>query len=274
MAKSARLRAPDLRAIYELAQECRELGDDHTHWHTHWLRGLGRLVGAELVVGGTVVPQADGRIEAVNTVVWGWENGFDQRAFYRALTESGGEVSQSPLITAYFRRPVEAAGVGLTRTDLIPDREWYPTAYYRQIQAAIGIDHSLVTFRPFAPTSGRWNSACFTRGMDARKEFGLRDRARVQEAQALVTPLVGGPLAGFTEPSPLELAPRVRQVLACLLEGDSDKQITTRLRLGTHTVNQYVKAIFKHFRVNSRPELLARWVRRGWGNRCEWLPKE
>jgi DNA-binding CsgD family transcriptional regulator len=51
------------------------------------------------------------------------------------------------------------------------------------------------------------------------------------------------------------------------LEGDGDKQIAARLVLSKYTVNQYTKLIFRHFGVNSRPELLARWVRRGYGGR-------
>lgn len=94
-----------------------------------------------------------------------------------------------------------------------------------------------------------------------------RDRLLVEEAQRLVTPLIGGPLARFTDPNPRDLAPRVRQVLACLLEGDSDKQIGVRLGLSIYTVNQYTKTIYLHFSVNSRAELLARWIRRGFPTR-------
>jgi DNA-binding CsgD family transcriptional regulator len=54
----------------------------------------------------------------------------------------------------------------------------------------------------------------------------------------------------------------VRQVLRALLEGDGDKQIARRLGLTRYTVNQYVKSLFRHFGVQSRAELLARWVRR------------
>ena len=82
--------------------------------------------------------------------------------------------------------------------------------------------------------------------------------------------MVGGALAEYQEPAPSQLPPRVRQVLRCLLEGDGDKQIAARLQLSPHTVNQYIKTIYAHFQVNSRPELLARWVRRAWGMRTNW----
>ena len=54
------------------------------------------------------------------------------------------------------------------------------------------------------------------------------------------------------------------------LEGDTDKQAAARLGLTRHTVNQYAKLLFRHFGVRSRAELLARWVRRGWGGRFAW----
>ena len=56
-------------------------------------------------------------------------------------------------------------------------------------------------------------------------------------------------------------AVRLRQVLDCLLEGDSEKQVAARLGVTPPTVNQYVKAVYRHFRVNSRAELMARWIR-------------
>jgi DNA-binding NarL/FixJ family response regulator len=89
----------------------------------------------------------------------------------------------------------------------------------------------------------------------------------VREAHAALVPLVGGALARFTDPSPGDLSARTGQVLACLLEGDSDKQIAKRLGLSRYTVNGHTKVIYRHFGVQSRMELLARWVRRGYGNR-------
>jgi DNA-binding NarL/FixJ family response regulator len=72
-------------------------------------------------------------------------------------------------------------------------------------------------------------------------------------------------LGSLGERSPADLPPRARQVLRCLLEGDGDKQIAARLAISPLTVNVYTKAIYKHFGVSSRTELLARWIRRRWG---------
>jgi DNA-binding NarL/FixJ family response regulator len=62
--------------------------------------------------------------------------------------------------------------------------------------------------------------------------------------------------------SPTRLPPRVRQTLQCLLDGDSEKQAAARMGLSGTTVHQYVKALYRHYQVESRAELLARVLRR------------
>jgi DNA-binding CsgD family transcriptional regulator len=57
------------------------------------------------------------------------------------------------------------------------------------------------------------------------------------------------------------LSPRQRQTLEYLLAGHSEKQIAARMRLSPNTVHHHVKALYRHFGVSSRSELLAKWVR-------------
>jgi DNA-binding CsgD family transcriptional regulator len=57
------------------------------------------------------------------------------------------------------------------------------------------------------------------------------------------------------------LSPRHEQTLRRLLAGDSEKQIARHLGVSHHTVHVYVKALYRHFDVSSRGELLARFVR-------------
>jgi DNA-binding CsgD family transcriptional regulator len=62
--------------------------------------------------------------------------------------------------------------------------------------------------------------------------------------------------------TPEPLSPRERQTLELLLAGNAEKQIASRLAISRHTVHVYVKSLYKRFGVNSRGELLARWVQR------------
>jgi len=58
------------------------------------------------------------------------------------------------------------------------------------------------------------------------------------------------------------LAPRLRQTLALLLSGMSEKEVAAALELSPHTVHQYVKKLYRAHGVRSRPELLAALLRR------------
>lgn len=59
-----------------------------------------------------------------------------------------------------------------------------------------------------------------------------------------------------------KLSRRQRQTLELLLAGNAEKQIATQLKISRHTVHVYVKSLYKRFGVNSRPELLAKWVKK------------
>jgi DNA-binding CsgD family transcriptional regulator len=54
------------------------------------------------------------------------------------------------------------------------------------------------------------------------------------------------------------LQPRLVKLLEQLLPGYSEKQVAARLGYSPHTVHTYIKAIYKHFGVSSRSELLAK----------------
>ena len=83
MPQSACLRAQDVRFIYQLVGECRDLGDDLMAWRGHWFAELGRRVAADLVIGGEAT-QRGGALLSVFAVDWGWKNGPNRSA--RAIT--------------------------------------------------------------------------------------------------------------------------------------------------------------------------------------------
>lgn len=62
-----------------------------------------------------------------------------------------------------------------------------------------------------------------------------------------------------------------RETLACLLEGDSERQAAARLGVSSLTAHQYVKSLYRRFKVRSRAELLAYFLRRQRGMlRFQW----
>jgi DNA-binding CsgD family transcriptional regulator len=159
-------------------------------------------------------------------------------------------------------------GIARTRTDLVRDKEFEASAEC-QYGRVMGVGHQMVCLHSLRAAKDVLGGFWLWRAA-GELDFGPRDRVLVGEAIAAIAPLIGAPLARGSDPSPSGLAPRVRQVLRRLLEGDGDKQIAARRRLTRYTVNEYAKTIFRHFEVQSRPELLARWVRRGFPTRFSW----
>ena len=270
MPRSEAVRACDVRAIFRLVGECRDLGDDASRWWPHLLAGLGQLVGAAWGVGAEVGGCLHGpRLFTLGRTTWGWENGFDLRAWLRMAAAFERDPRFCPLINEYVARLPRVAGACFRRRELIADGEWYGSDYFENLHREVGFDEGLNCWLPVPGERETYAEVALARPCGER-DFSERDSAVVEEVFATLVPLVGGPLARFTEPSPAGLVPRAREVLRCLLEGDTDKQVGLRLGLPRHTVNQYAKRVFAHFGVGSRAELLARWVRRGWGGRFAW----
>ena len=94
------------------------------------------------------------------------------------------------------------------------------------------------------------------------KRFSERECRLIQLMHDELAPLVGRQLAAAGEPGPSGLSRRKREVLECLLEGDSDKFIALRLGISTATVSEYVTEVFRHFGVCSRAQLSATFLRR------------
>ena len=86
----------------------------------------------------------------------------------------------------------------------------------------------------------------------------LRSRD-VRDAYRLITASSGpdrSRAVSASEPGPDALSPRLQQTPACLLDGDSEKQLAARLGLSRATIHQYVTALYRYFGVTSRAHLL------------------
>lgn len=264
MPKPSDLRVAEIRELFNVIDQCRSLGDDPRIWRNHFARELARLIDADLVfcvetAGCRALQPVD-----LGVTAWGWENGFDPEGWARAMSEFQHDPFYSLGLQRYFPRFLDRDGVAQSRTDLISHPEWDRSFDFQVIHRTIGVDHVLWCFRSICSEKDEQIGLIASREK-GRRDFEPRTKIILSEALALIGPLVGGPLARFGEPSPSDLSPRSRQVLRCLLEGDGDKQIATRLGISSLTVNVHTKVIYKHFGVSSRAELLARWVRRRWG---------
>jgi DNA-binding CsgD family transcriptional regulator len=105
-------------------------------------------------------------------------------------------------------------------------------------------------------------SAIALRRAVGERDFSPREQQLLTFFHGELGPLIGRSLVSATEPSPEKLSPRLRQTLACLLEGDSERQVAARLGLNLATTHQYVTALYRRFGVQSRAQLLAHALKR------------
>ena len=61
-------------------------------------------------------------------------------------------------------------------------------------------------------------------------------------------------------PETPKLTPRQQQILPELLAGLAPKQIARKLGISTHTVREYIKALYRRVGVQGRDELMARYL--------------
>lgn len=260
----------DNRELFRIIGECRELGDDPITWRQHFFGEAAKLIDADLGVGGELTGCIENHVRTPGTTVWGEGHGFRVEVLqvawdwhqvdpYKSLIWR--EVHQQLL-----RQPehkVTAANHQLMTSD-----EWERSPDYQEVVRPLGTEvviHSSIKVSSEADVFeglGLFRAKC--------RNFNDHEMDLIQVLHERIARLIGGPLARFNEPRPSDLTLRARNVLVCILEGDTDKEVSKRLSISPHTVNHYTKQIYTHFSVTSRTELLARWIRRGWSSRAIW----
>lgn len=239
-----------------LLGEVRELGDDPQAWREHLLHGLNGLLGTRVGMAGEM--PAPGSVQTVNPQVSvGFEsNGDFARA--EASWQSAEFREQCPFFGRYLAEPSKGVNETWLRCQWASDQEWYGQSPIADEMRSLDIDAGVHSLR----VTARGTFDILTALPDWHQRVDERARLIVALIHEQVAPMIGRQLAAEHEPSPADLSPRKRAVLDLLLEGEGDKQIACELNLSRHTVNEYVSAIHKHFRVSSRAELLAFFLRR------------
>jgi DNA-binding NarL/FixJ family response regulator len=150
---------------------------------------------------------------------------------------------------------VGARLVTRSRRQLVSDTEWYRSVVFNEYRRPGKIDHQLTSVYQTSD-DGACSAITVVRALGER-DFSPREHRLLNFFHAELGPLIGRALVSATEPSPVKLSPRLRQTLACLLEGDSEKQVADRLGLSHDTTHQYVKELYRQFGVGSRAQLMA-----------------
>lgn len=258
MGESERLRLRDVRAIYRLLGECCELGGDPLVWRLHMLQQLSRLLGAHVAICGAVLPATQNSpLELVREsfLDLGWANEGDQHLYQRWLEHTPPHMD--PLLV-YLGDAVPSQQQSLTcrRRVVLKGDEWYSSAFYAEFYRPSRLDDELQSF-VWQARSGTIDGLSIIRSADAGAFDGRQERLlRLFHREACR--LLGKKLAHSSDPSIARLPRRQREVLACLLEGDSEKQASLRLGISRHTVHEHVKRLHSYFGASSRGELMSR----------------
>lgn len=153
-----------------------------------------------------------------------------------------------------------------TRRQLLPDALWYRSATWNEYHRPIKIDDQLTSV--YQGSDGRAIHVIAVHRAVGEREFSPRQQELLRLFHAELGRLIGHSLTSATEPCPDALSPRLRQTLACLLEGDTERHVASRLRLSPATVHEYVTVLYRHFGVRSRAQLMAHAMKRL--TRREW----
>jgi len=257
MATSQRVRFNELRRCMRLVNDCRDQGRDASSWRLGLLEELRLMLGAQVGICSEMRDFAKGKkAKVIGAVRTGWESIEAERAWKEYVKQVPLERTPeyAPLINA--KGPV----VTRSRNQLWPDAAWYHSRAFNEFHRASGVDDYIISIH-HVPNRGTSSSIWIHRPV-GDKGFTRRDRTMVQIVHQHIAPLIGTSLASCVDPSPTQLSPRRREVLNRLLGGDSEKQIGATLGITRATAHEHVSAIYRHFGVSSRAELMAKFMSR------------
>ena len=217
----------------------------------------------------------DGLVRLVDADRWLWSMSSKakikpgKRPLYTAIAHGGFEDGRFPKLLKAIDHPdswdifssiskeIRQRNVHLTWTRRQMDvNERFLRSNVRELWHEAGVGDLLVSICPMS--SGDLSAVGIYRAHGA-KAFEGRE-ARIAHIVLAEVPWLHE--TGWSEDDQLgvlpKLSPRRRTVLNLMLEGHPRKEMAALLGISTHTLDGYVKDIFRHFGVHSQAELIAR----------------
>lgn len=255
--RNERITTHDVRACARVIGECVECGADAHSWLDRALDAMREMVGAQVTIGGNMQHfSPDRKPIPLGSIRKGWATKHDEKSWQEYTSVM--PVTRTPEFDqlARFTGPI----VTRRRNQLWDERVWYNSVTFNEFHKASGIDDYIISIVAVREMN-LFNSIWLHRPVGA-KPFGRREAWLVQFIHASLGEMIGKSIASPLEPGTHGLTPRQKDTLDCLLDGDSEKQVAYRLGVSPTTVHEYVVALYRHFGVQSRGELLARFVGR------------
>jgi DNA-binding CsgD family transcriptional regulator len=263
---AAGLSGDDVSAVIRLVLETCDRWDDPLAWREHLLHGACRLLGGHV---GTMLADPGGRKEAFGRVsvvsvvglppplrerVQPAVSKLDQRSYVDAAEDF------LPGMCNLYGEIVRQGWVTASRSQVADDDAYYAARYYRDFRRPADCDDYVVSIR-LVDVPLRAEAITVDRPHGAPR-FGPREVTLLKLLHDEVAPLIGVRLATESHLCRDGLSKRLNETLSLLLDGRSEKEAARSLRISTRTLHDYVTMLYRHFRVSSRAELLAYFVRR------------
>ena len=234
------IRTDVVRRIVRTIGEAREMGPCEAA-RQHLLAGLMHDIGSAI---GVVVLDGNYRVGFHNTIEAATLAGFDEASARVFAVHQAEGTCFNPYHAAIMSK-VSSSSLGQVLTADVPRRAWEGSAFANEHARPAGLDHFMGSIRMIGAHRGE--------GIALMRERS--DRPFDQEAhEVLAVYMHEAPRFFATTPGPLP--PRLRRVLEALPTAASEKEIAAQLGLSPHTVHQYVKVLFRRYRVHSRMELV------------------
>jgi DNA-binding CsgD family transcriptional regulator len=246
----------DLRAIVELVADASAPCDDVSpiERKRRVLERISRLVTAcswVWLIGQVDVENRDS-IVIVESLEGGWKDKRERNELVATRPSCGFQGAFNPMI-----RAVLEPRTNLTPCSEIIDDEFWRASPGGKRWLAAGLDHFIVSFRRLEDSMCSMIS--FHRRVGA-PSFSRRERTIVDALSQGIGWLHRACRGDSALNQSASLTPRERQVLSLLLKGLSLKDVATNLTLSRHTVADHLKEIYRKLGVNSRAELLAKFI--------------
>lgn len=251
MSRSGRPTPKDIRSAYRLVSDCRDLGADVLAWQDHLLRGVCAATRAQVGISGNMRNFGRGDAESLGSVRIGWRDKQAEQLWLDYATSV--PVERTPEYPALIG--AEERLVTRTRDQLWGREAWYRSRTFNERHKQVGIDDYIISVQKL-PGAELWHSLWIHRAAE-EPPFGRREWWLVRCVHEEIGRLIGNALASAAEPRVSDLTRRQRDVLDCLLEGLAEKEVAALLGVGRATVHEHVLAIYRHFGVASRAELMA-----------------
>ncbi|APR84672.1 Transcriptional regulator, LuxR family protein [Minicystis rosea] len=245
------VRFDELQRVLRLAMELRELPRGSMQQRRHALEGLRALVGAQVALWAHVDGMLSGQVMIRNALDLGF-CGDGERRMFLAYIEDAQWTSLDPSMPR-LARAVSSPVSTFTREQLLDGRDWYGSTHVQEFRRAARVDSFI--YATYAPGGDESSSISLHRAWGERP-FCERER-RIIDIFSRECTFLHEPRTDVDPTLCRGLAPRLQDTLRALARGQSEKQVAASLGLSPHTVHEYVKALYRHFGVQSRSELLA-----------------